>query len=110
MLVKSGKFERVKKGIMQNYTNKELLLIWQKGRVVVGRDAMKVKKDDYGDLMLFEHYGDRESLYGWEVDHIIAKANGGTDNFNNLRPLNWKNNSEKSDKPVGIMDILTRKK
>ena len=33
-----------------------------------------------------------------EIDHINPVANGGDDNYNNLQPLNWKNNAAKSDK------------
>jgi hypothetical protein len=39
-------------------------------------------------------YGDRNSSYGWEVDHI--NPNGG-DDLSNLRPLQWKNNLEKGE-------------
>lgn len=41
-----------------------------------------------------DSYGNRDSRFGWEVDHI--NLNGG-DNLDNLRPLHWKNNVAKSD-------------
>ncbi len=37
--------------------------------------------------------GDRNSLYGWEINQILP---GGPDTLSNLRPLQWKNNVEKS--------------
>lgn len=47
--------------------------------------------------MEFKKYGDRDSITGWEIDHILALANGGRSNIENLQPLNWRNNNLKSD-------------
>ena len=35
--------------------------------------------------------------YGWKIDHIKPVAKGGTDDLNNLQPLQWANNRHKSD-------------
>ncbi len=39
-------------------------------------------------------YGNRDSQYGWEIDHI--NPDGG-DGLSNLRPLQWANNVATSD-------------
>jgi 5-methylcytosine-specific restriction endonuclease McrA len=46
--------------------------------------------------MRWEHYGQQTS-FGWEVDHIRAVANGGSDDLDNLQPLQWENNRKKGD-------------
>ncbi|MCB9047275.1 MAG: HNH endonuclease [Chitinophagales bacterium] len=44
-----------------------------------------------------QEFGNRGSEYGWEIDHIIPVAAGGTDNIHNLQALHWKVNEEKGD-------------
>ena len=46
--------------------------------------------------MLYIYYKDRSSIYGWEIDHILAREQGGKSILENLQPLNWKNNVDKS--------------
>lgn len=38
-------------------------------------------------------YGDHDSPYGWDIDHIKPKSEGGGDELSNLRPLQWENNA-----------------
>ncbi len=43
-------------------------------------------------------YGDRNSQYGWNVDHILPQSKGGTTADHNLVCCNIKTNDEKADK------------
>ena len=47
--------------------------------------------------MNFPEHGNRDSEYGWEIDHIEPVALGGGDELTNLQPLNWQNNVKKGD-------------
>lgn len=93
----------------QRYTQHIIDLVWNKGRVVSEFSADQVRKDACGAWMIKEHYGCRDSLFGWEIDHIYPEKKllekgvpqDLIDNINNLRPLNWKNNQSKgTDYPV----------
>ena len=42
-------------------------------------------------------HGNRNSEHGWEIDHRRPLVQGGTDELDNLQPLNWRNNAEKGD-------------
>lgn len=67
--------------------------VWQKGKVVSGVDPSRWRKDECGAWIGRLEYGNRDSQYGWEIDHINPS---GGDGIGNLRPLQWQNNVDKS--------------
>ncbi|MEZ0224620.1 MAG: HNH endonuclease signature motif containing protein [Alphaproteobacteria bacterium] len=69
------------------------LAVWMKGRHIPGYDPAVWRWDYFGAVMKYAEYGSRSSPFGWEVDHIVASAIGGSDRLDNLRPLHWKNNA-----------------
>lgn len=79
------------------WTEATKLAIWKKGKLIPDFDASIWRWDAYGSVIKFSEYSNRNSDYGWEIDHINPIANGGTDDSTNLQPLQWKNNADKSD-------------
>lgn len=74
------------------------LAVWLKAWPIDGLDPASWRTDRYGSRINWSAYGDRQSVYGWEIDHIIPQSKGGCDDIVNLQPLHWKNNAHKSDK------------
>ncbi|WP_421725470.1 HNH endonuclease signature motif containing protein [Bauldia sp.] len=66
--------------------------VWTKGREIAGYDPAIWRHDAYGSVIRFTDYGNRQSDFGWEVDHIVPVAAKGSDDLTNLRPLHWRNN------------------
>lgn len=71
--------------------------VWEKGSIVSGNDPQEWRKDQCGAWIGRNYYGNRNSEYGWEIDHIRCTANGGSDTLSNLRPLQWQNNASRQD-------------
>jgi len=80
------------------WTEQSKLAVWNKGRIIPNQPPQLWRWDTCGQVMQWSQHGNRNSDTGWEIDHINPVANGGDDNYNNLQPLNWKNNAAKSDK------------
>lgn len=72
--------------------------VWERGARVFHNDPDIFRKDACGAWIRRSDYG-RNTEYGWEVDHVVPKAAGGSDDADNLAPLHWENNIAKSDGP-----------
>jgi len=69
--------------------------VWEKGVVVPNNDPHLWRKDQCGAWIKRSDHGNRNSQYGWEIDHIKPESEGGGDTLSNLRPLQWENNASK---------------
>lgn len=71
--------------------------VWKKGKIVAGYNEGIIRKDCCGAWIIHDQYGNRDSDYGWEIDHVYPKSKGGGDDLINLRPMQWENNMSKGD-------------
>lgn len=79
--------------------------VWNKGIVDDKYPSDVVRKDACGAFILFDKYADRNSIFGWEIDHIypvsdLEEARISPElihDIRNLRPLNWRNNLSKGN-------------
>lgn len=99
-------------------------IVWSKATPIPGRDPAVWRIDTYGLVLRFADYGDRDSAFGWEIDHATPRALGGSDEYSNLRPLHHRMNSKlggmvggllslgakasKSEVPAGLTGLLAR--
>lgn len=79
--------------------------VWTKAKTEGEYDPAVVRKDSCGAWIIFDHYGNTDSDFGWVIDHIYPQskleAQGvgqeSIDDIVNLRPLQWENNVSKGD-------------
>ena len=71
--------------------------VWEKGLVIDGYNPNLYRQDFGGAWIAREEYGNVNSMLGWEIDHVYPISKGGNDAFDNLRPMNWRNNRSKGD-------------
>lgn len=69
---------------------------WARAKEVAGKDPDKYRQDPYGNVIYRDSYG-KDTPMGWEVDHIVPKARGGSDAPRNLQALQTAVNREKGD-------------
>ncbi len=84
-----------------SFSEETIQKVWEKGHVVSNNDPNVYRKDDCKAWIRRNAYGNRDSQYGWEIDHIKPESEGGGDELSNLRPLQWQNNAKKQSGRLG---------
>lgn len=100
---------------MGNFSDDKIKAVWNKAIIVekiivdgkeIGIDASKYRQDACLAWIKWNEYG-RETIFGWEIDHILPEAKNGTDHTDNLRPFHWKNNRKKGDSFPSYIQAMT---
>ena len=73
--------------------------VWAKAKLDSEHHPEEYRRDICGNLIRFEDFDDRNSEFGWEIDHIKPISQGGSDYLFNLQPLHWRSNSAKAEHP-----------
>jgi hypothetical protein len=76
------------------FTTEVVEAVWQKASIQINNNPNEFRKDTCGAWILRSAYGNRNSQFGWEIDHITPNGN---DHISNLQPLHWENNVAKAD-------------
>lgn len=96
-------------------TEEQIQDAWNHATVVDGFDKDRYRKDACGAWIIRNKYGDTDSLYGWEVDHIVPQSllrdkgfsESMIDNSLNLRALQHENNASKSNDYPSYTAVVT---
>ena len=89
------------------YTEEQKRNIWEKGRAVDNYNPQMFRKDACGAWIMWDKFGDQDSIYGWEIDHILPQSLGGSDIPDNMRPLQHQNNASKGNDYPSYTAVIT---
>ena len=70
--------------------------VWSNAAIIDDKDPAEYRRDIFGNEICRESLG-KQSIMGWEIDHIKPVAKGGTDDLSNLQVLQSKANVIKGD-------------
>lgn len=71
------------------------ILVWTLATKLQNLDPNLWRLDPVGRLIHWDAFGDRHNPLGWEVGHVIARVDGGSDFLPNRQAENYKTNLEK---------------
>lgn len=99
------------------FSNQQVQAVWDRATQVDGYDPTRFRKDACGAWIIRDKYGDSDSIYGWQIDHIVPRSlleeNGFSDedidNQLNLRALQHDNNASKGDDYPSYTALVTSK-
>lgn len=88
-----------------NWTDERKKAVWRGAIIVNGNHPDQRRKDCCGAWIEWDQYGNDQSEFGWEIDHVfpIAKMEDigipeeEWHDIDNLRPMHHSNNASKQD-------------
>ena len=80
-----------------SYSPAVIAKVWKRGKPLTGqwsskravKDPHEWRRDFFGYPIRFGAYGDRDSLYGWEIAPMVIRSRDGTKTTTLLQPLHW---------------------
>ena len=80
-----------------SYSPAVIAKVWKRGKPLTSqwsskravKDPHEWRRDFFGYPIRFGAYGDRDSLYGWEIAPLVIRSRDGAKTTTLLQPLHW---------------------
>lgn len=94
--------KNTKKTITKTYTNYGCKncakAVWEKATIIPGENPDVFRKDVMGKIIRFDDLNSKTSNTAWNIDHVVPKTRGGSNDITNLQPMNRIDNIRFSNK------------
>ncbi len=77
---------------------------WARTSPISGQpSAWEFRKDCLGNMVRYADFGNRHSPFGWEIDYVVPRSQGGSTDAHNLQTLHWKATAARAENyPRGL--------
>ena len=77
---------------------------WARTSPVSGQsNGWEFRRDVLGNLVRYADFGNRHSPFGWELELIVPRRLGGSDDPGNLQALHWKSTAARGESAIPRM-------
>tara|TARA_R110001583_G_scaffold74156_5_gene205583 strand:+ start:9633 stop:10016 length:384 start_codon:yes stop_codon:yes gene_type:complete len=90
-----------------DFSKKQEQAIWDNAQTDKNNDSNTIRKDCCGAWIQRDAYGDRDHIYGWEIDHAYPASKTEINEIFNLRAMHWRNNQSKGNDYPDYTAVVT---
>lgn len=99
---------------MADFSEKQIQEVWEKAKPIPGLEEKQNEyRTDYAGAIIQRNLygkGQDELDYGWTIDHARPLSKDGSNDIDNLVPLQWANNNSKSDQYPQFKTVVSSEK
>ena len=91
---------------MAYFSDRIIDAVWEKANIVEGYNP-DIWRQDFAKAWIRKDLYGAKHPFGWVIDHVLPISQNGTNDIQNLKPLQWQNNCQKGDNYPEFNTVIT---